>query len=144
MSRVLKIREAQDISNILSSYRIVVIDSYADWCYPCKMMEPKYEELAARYSSSDVCFSKCNAELELIQVKGLPSIDIYVNGALYTNILGADVKRLEETLKQLVPQQPQQPQQPQGQHPQQPQQSQQGYKSKNSGSTYKSYGSYWG
>lgn len=147
MSRVLQIKEAQDIPNLLSSYRIVVIDSYAEWCYPCKVMEPKYEELAAKYSSNDVCFAKCDSELNLIKVRGLPSIDIHVNGAFYTNITGADIKRLEDVLKQVAPMKPQnkvQIGQPQlAQSDIQPQPPKPKPNTKKGGGGYKSYGSYW-
>ncbi len=39
---------------------LVVIDLYADWCGPCKMLAPTLEELAGEYS--DVKFCKINVD----------------------------------------------------------------------------------
>ena len=102
MSRVLEIQTTKDISEILASYRVVIIDSYASWCYPCKLLEPKYNELANVYSSENIVFCKCNAEKQIIEVKGLPSIDIYIDGLHRHNILGADIKGLTDYLSKLT------------------------------------------
>jgi thioredoxin len=52
-----------------------IIDFYADWCRPCKMVAPIMEELAAQYKG-EVIFFKVNTdqERELSQTFGIKSI----------------------------------------------------------------------
>jgi thioredoxin 1 len=52
-----------------------IIDFYADWCQPCKMVAPILEELASEYSGKIVIF-KVNTEneQELASVFGIQSI----------------------------------------------------------------------
>ncbi len=56
----------------------VVIDFYADWCRPCKMVAPIMEELAEKYKGK-VNFYKVNTDKErelsrVFQIKSIPSI----------------------------------------------------------------------
>ncbi len=54
---------------------LVVIDFYADWCGPCKMYAPIFEEVA-KNSSGDVSFYKVNVDKEsvLASLFGINSI----------------------------------------------------------------------
>lgn len=103
MSSVYELKSSQDLKNILASYRIVVINSHASWCTPCHVFRPKYEKIASVFSSKDIIFTRCDVELNLFPVKGIPSIEFYVEGALFKNITGADMNQLKETLSQVVP-----------------------------------------
>jgi thioredoxin len=56
----------------------IVIDFYADWCRPCKMVAPIMEELAKKYDGK-VNFYKVNTDKErelssVFQIKSIPSI----------------------------------------------------------------------
>lgn len=57
---------------------LTVIDFYADWCGPCRMLSPIVEEMAARYP--DVKFGKVNVdkEAELAVRFGIMSIPTLV------------------------------------------------------------------
>jgi thioredoxin 1 len=55
-----------------------VIDFYADWCRPCKMVAPIMEELAAQYKG-EVIFFKVNTDQErelsmTFSIKSIPSV----------------------------------------------------------------------
>lgn len=56
-----------------------VVDFYADWCKPCKMMEPVMEKLAHEYEGK-VNFYKVNVDdnKELSQVYGISSIPFFL------------------------------------------------------------------
>ncbi|HPY81841.1 MAG: thioredoxin domain-containing protein [Bacteroidales bacterium] len=67
-----------------------VIDFYADWCRPCKMIEPILTELAATYKD-DVIFYKVNIdqERELSQVFQIRNIPLVVFSPLNSNPEGS-------------------------------------------------------
>lgn len=59
----------------------VIIDFYADWCRPCKMVAPIMDELAATYKGK-VVFYKVNTDMErelatTFQIRSIPAI-LYV------------------------------------------------------------------
>jgi len=51
-----------------------IIDFYAEWCGPCKMVEPILEELSDEYSQIDFYKVNTETESEISQVFGIKSI----------------------------------------------------------------------
>ncbi|WP_420385711.1 thioredoxin [Roseivirga sp.] len=51
-----------------------IIDFYADWCGPCKMIAPIFEELAGEYPEIDIYKVDTEAERELSAMFGIRSI----------------------------------------------------------------------
>lgn len=73
-----KVFDYENISNNeigLKSDKPVVVDFYADWCNPCKMVSPILEELSEEYENK-IEFYKVNTEeqQELSSVFGIKSI----------------------------------------------------------------------
>ncbi|SKB49707.1 thioredoxin [Lachnospiraceae bacterium] len=80
-------------AEVINSDIPVLVDFYADWCGPCKMMGPVVEELAAEYDGK-VKVGKINVdkEPELAQKYGVMSIPFFAfikNGELVDQELGA-------------------------------------------------------
>lgn len=106
---VYEIKNQQSYTTVMnSSYSVVLIDIYADWCGPCKYLAPKLEELSKRFQDDDILFCKLNTDTQLKRsVKGLPTIEIWVRfnrespRELHKTIVGADLKAITETLDQL-------------------------------------------
>ena len=143
MSIVFEITKVEDFQNLLQTYAVVVVDVYADWCSPCKMLAPKYEELATQLSSSQVIFTKHNADLGLglFDIKSLPSIIFYVNGKEFKTVIGADLPGIKATLQEVGVQSPAvqvQAQERVGSYGT----PSVAYKGKNANNQYKTYGSY--
>lgn len=59
---MLKITSDNFQSEVEESKTLVVIDLYADWCGPCRMLAPIFEEVAGEYP--DVKFAKLNVDDE--------------------------------------------------------------------------------
>ena len=59
--KVVYIKSVDDFNNAVSSDKLVVIDFYADWCGPCKMMSPVVDKLADEYDGKAVV-CKCNVD----------------------------------------------------------------------------------
>ncbi|HDQ05399.1 MAG TPA: thioredoxin [Candidatus Bathyarchaeota archaeon] len=71
----------------------VVVDFWADWCMPCRIMGPVMEELSKDYAGKAL-FGKVNVD-ENAQIAGrygimsIPHFLIFKNGALVEKIVGA-------------------------------------------------------
>lgn len=77
----------------LSANELVVVDFYADWCGPCKMMAPVIEELAEQYSGT-VKIGKLNVDenpdtARKYRVMSIPTILFLKNGELVDTVVGA-------------------------------------------------------
>lgn len=85
---VFDIDTEESFQNILESFPIVVVDVHAPWCRPCKMLNPKYNELAKKYEDAfhqqQVIFLKDNIEnnedIHKPIVTVVPTFFIYVKG----------------------------------------------------------------
>lgn len=77
---------------VTDSKNPVIIDFYADWCGPCKMMAPVFEELSKEYEKK-LKFMKLDTEEEstLAQqfgVRSIPTLIIIHRGAEVDRIVG--------------------------------------------------------
>jgi len=52
----------ENFKDIISSNNLVLIDFWADWCQPCKIMEPIINELSKEFNN--VVFGKVNVDEE--------------------------------------------------------------------------------
>ena len=76
---VLKITSENYEEEVLKSEKPVLIDFYADWCGPCKMMTPVVEELATEKEGTiKVCKVNVDDEPDLAQKFNIMSIPTFV------------------------------------------------------------------
>ncbi|MEO0139305.1 MAG: thioredoxin [candidate division WOR-3 bacterium] len=82
---------------------VVVLDIWADWCRPCKAIEPYLKELEREYPS--VKFVKLNADdypeiLQDLGVISIPTVIYFKDGKEMARIIGAHPKhKFKETLE---------------------------------------------
>jgi thioredoxin 1 len=74
-------------------YRLVVIDCWAPWCGPCRMLAPIVEELAREYAQK-IVFGKLNVDENpktsmRYQTMSIPTLLVFKNGKLMDRIVGA-------------------------------------------------------
>ncbi len=71
----------------------VVIDFWAEWCRPCKALDPIIQELAKRYAGR-VVFGKVDADRNQAKfrefgIMGIPTILFFRDGKLLDQVVGA-------------------------------------------------------
>ncbi|GLX92381.1 thioredoxin [Herbidospora sp. NBRC 101105] len=83
--------------DVLGSDRPVLLDFWAEWCPPCKMISPILEEIEREYGDK-VVIAKINADEHpsialRYDVIGLPTLNLYRDGEVVHQIKGARPKR---------------------------------------------------
>ncbi len=85
-------------------YPLILLDIYADWCVPCKLIAPKLEAMVTQYPN--VHFCKLNAETGLKPVvTNLPTIEFWQiqdrARVLVHSVVGANMQEIVQTLQRL-------------------------------------------
>ena len=85
----------------------VLIDFYADWCAPCKMMEPAVEAVADAYKDKLKVYKLDVDENPMIAAKfhimSIPTIMVFKDGAPVSSIVGAvTIKSLTKKLDSIL------------------------------------------
>jgi thioredoxin 1 len=87
-----------NINDKINKYDTVVIDCWAPWCGPCRMIAPVVEELAANLQGK-VVFGKLNVDNNQVTamnygIMSIPSLLIFKEGRLVDKIIGAMPKQI--------------------------------------------------
>ena len=98
-----EIKTSDEKKNMINSFRICLIDVYAEWCGPCKITAPVFSNLFKNYNLAGVVgLAKENVELGLSpNVQVIPTFQFYVNGQFESVMTGADMDALEKKLVEL-------------------------------------------
>ena len=102
MSLVLDITDANFDSEVLQSEKPVLVDFWAEWCGPCKVLGPIIDEVAPEYDGK-VKFTKLNIDqypetAPKYGIRGIPTILLFKNGELKTTSVGVLTKSELNTL----------------------------------------------
>lgn len=92
----LKITGENFKKEVLESDKVVLIDFWAPWCAPCRMMGPVIEQLAAEYDGK-AKVGKVNVDEETalaqqFQVMSIPTIILMKDGKVINQLIGARPK----------------------------------------------------
>lgn len=87
-------------TNYIQNHTLTVIDCWAPWCAPCRMISPILEEMARDYAGK-ISFGKLNVDENRrvamqYQTMSIPTILVFKNGKLVDRIVGAMPRRLME------------------------------------------------
>ena len=89
--------------SVLSANRVVVVDIFADWCTPCKKIEPQYAALASAWSTSNIKWCKENLDNGITKnLQTVPFFQIFVESKLVETVVGGNMKELNDKLAKYV------------------------------------------
>ena len=93
---IAQLTEATFDQEVFQSDQTVLVDFWADWCGPCKMLAPVLDEIAR--DNPHIKISKVNIEdhpalAERFQIQAIPALFLFRDGALQEKIIGLASKK---------------------------------------------------
>ncbi len=88
--------DATFAQDVLASKTPVLVDFWAEWCGPCKMVSPVLEEIAREHADK-LRVVKLNIDenpetARAYQIMSIPTMSVFVDGKVAKNIIGARPK----------------------------------------------------
>lgn len=83
----------QNLNDVLAGEKPVIIDFWAEWCGPCRMISPVVDELAEQYAGK-ITVGKCNVDEQgdiamKYMIRSIPTILFFKGGEIVDKQIGA-------------------------------------------------------
>jgi len=101
----IRVESREGMEAAVTAHDVVLVDYYADWCGPCKMLEPTVEALAGEEGvvvlKVDVDEQQALASEE--GVRGVPTLEFYADGEPAERLVGVrDESALRDVVERLA------------------------------------------
>jgi thioredoxin 1 len=93
---VTPVTDADFVETVLQSDKPVVVDFWAEWCGPCRMVSPILDELSTEHGER-IRFVKLNVDenpqtAASYRITSIPTLNVYSGGQVVKQIIGARPK----------------------------------------------------
>lgn len=82
--------------DVINSEKIVLVDFWAEWCGPCRMVSPILDEIGEEYADKlEIVKVNVDEEPHLAaeyQITGIPAMKVFQNGKIVREMVGAKPK----------------------------------------------------
>jgi thioredoxin 1 len=90
------VTDATFTTDVLASDKPVLVDFWAEWCNPCKLVSPVLEEIAKEHADK-LTIVKLNIDenpetARAYQIMSIPTMSVFQGGQIVKNIVGAKPK----------------------------------------------------
>ena len=90
---ILKLTDAEFENQVIKSEKPILVDYWAEWCGPCKMIAPVLEEVASELSDK-ILIGKLNVDENSetppkYGIRGIPTLMLFKNGEVVGTQVGA-------------------------------------------------------
>ncbi|THH30245.1 hypothetical protein EUX98_g3959 [Antrodiella citrinella] len=100
---VLPIESYEQFTKLINGDKPIVIDFWATWCGPCRVISPVFEKLAANFP--DLGFYKVDVDAqsqisEEVGIRAMPTFAVFKNGQKVKDLVGANPQGLQALLQE--------------------------------------------
>lgn len=93
---ILEVTDSSFEQEVLKADRPVLVDFWADWCAPCRMLAPTVAAIAEQYKDrakvTKLNVDDNNATSARYNIKGIPTLLLFKGGVIKDQIVGATSK----------------------------------------------------
>ncbi len=105
-SEVVTLEDGTFEREVLKSDTPVLVDFWAVWCQPCKVIAPFVDSLAVKYKGK-LKVAKMDVDQhqmvpQQFGIRSIPTLLLFKGGRVVDTVVGSDKTRLEESVRKLV------------------------------------------
>jgi thioredoxin 1 len=105
-SEVVTLEDGTFEKEVLKSDTPVLVDFWAVWCQPCKVIAPVVDSLAEKYKGKLKVAKMDVDQHQLVPqqfgIRSIPTLLLFKGGRVVDTVVGSDKARLEESVRKLV------------------------------------------